>query len=99
MDEDEDGEDGGQAEAVRLDALHLRRLGAVPVEAQHGGVIAKLGSSGLGAKVVGIFKETASGSKNDRTERKKVLALAQARQIDAVLVSELSRWGRSHCST
>ena len=49
----------------------------------------------LGAKVVGIFKETASGSKNDRTERKKVLALAQARQIDAVLVSELSRWGRS----
>jgi putative DNA-invertase from lambdoid prophage Rac len=49
----------------------------------------------LGAKVVGIFKETASGAKNDRAERKKVLALAQARQIDAVLVSELSRWGRS----
>ena len=49
----------------------------------------------LGAKVVGIFKETASGAKNDRPERKKVLALAQARQIDAVLVSELSRWGRS----
>jgi putative DNA-invertase from lambdoid prophage Rac len=49
----------------------------------------------LGAKVVGIFKETASGSKNDRAERKKVLALAQSRQIDAVLVSELSRWGRS----
>jgi putative DNA-invertase from lambdoid prophage Rac len=49
----------------------------------------------LGAKVVGIFKETASGAKNDRTERKKVLALAQAREIDAVLVSELSRWGRS----
>ena len=45
--------------------------------------------------MVGIFKETASGSKNDRTERKKVLSLAQSRQIDAVLVSELSRWGRS----
>jgi DNA invertase Pin-like site-specific DNA recombinase len=49
----------------------------------------------LRAKVVGIHKETASGAKNDRSERKKVLDLAQARQIDAVLVSELSRWGRS----
>ena len=33
--------------------------------------------------------------KLDRAERKKVMALAQARQIDVVLVSELSRWGRS----
>jgi putative DNA-invertase from lambdoid prophage Rac len=49
----------------------------------------------LGAEVVGTFKETASGAKNDRAERKKVLALAQAREIDAVLLSELSRWGRS----
>jgi len=49
----------------------------------------------LGAEVAGVFKETASGAKNDRIERKKVLALAQAREIDAVLVSELSRWGRS----
>ncbi|MCL5521704.1 recombinase family protein, partial [Citrobacter cronae] len=31
----------------------------------------------------------------DRAERKKVLALAQSRQIDAILVTELSRWGRS----
>jgi DNA invertase Pin-like site-specific DNA recombinase len=49
----------------------------------------------LGAEVVGTFKETASGVNNDRAERKKVLGLAQAREIDAVLVSELSRWGRS----
>ena len=49
----------------------------------------------LGAEVVGTFKETASGAKNDRAQRKKVLALAQAREIDAVLVWELSRWGRS----
>jgi putative DNA-invertase from lambdoid prophage Rac len=49
----------------------------------------------LGTEVVGTFKETASGAKNDRAERKKVLALAQAREIDAVLVWELSRWGRS----
>jgi DNA invertase Pin-like site-specific DNA recombinase len=41
------------------------------------------------------FKETGSGAKLDRVERKKVLALAQARQVDAILVTELSRWGRS----
>jgi predicted site-specific integrase-resolvase len=40
--------------------------------------------------VVGIFKETGSGTKLDRAERKKVLALAQSRQIDAILVTELS---------
>ncbi len=33
--------------------------------------------------------------KLDRAERRRVMALAQARQIDAVLVTELSRWGRS----
>lgn len=42
-----------------------------------------------------IFKETGSGTKLDRAERKKILALAQAREIDCVLVTELSRWGRS----
>jgi DNA invertase Pin-like site-specific DNA recombinase len=45
--------------------------------------------------VVAVFKETASGARNDRAERKKVIAMAQARQIEAVLVTELSRWGRS----
>jgi len=48
-----------------------------------------------GYEVVGTYKETASGVRLDRAERRKVLALAQARQIDAVLVTELSRWGRS----
>lgn len=47
-----------------------------------------------GYAVIGIYKETGSGVKLDRTERRKVMALAQARQIDAVLVTELSRWGR-----
>jgi DNA invertase Pin-like site-specific DNA recombinase len=42
-----------------------------------------------------VFKETGSGAKLDRAERKKVMALAQRREIDAVLVTELSRWGRS----
>lgn len=46
-------------------------------------------------EIVGVHKEKASGAKTDRIERKKVMALAQARDIDAVLVTELSRWGRS----
>lgn len=48
-----------------------------------------------GDEVTGVFKETGSGARRDRAERKTVMALAQARQIDAVLVTELSRWGRS----
>ncbi len=48
-----------------------------------------------GCDVVGTFKETGSGVKLDRAERRKVLALAQRREIDAILVTELSRWGRS----
>ena len=48
-----------------------------------------------GYEVVGTFKETGSGVKLDRAERRRVMALAQARQVDAVLVTELSRWGRS----
>ena len=48
-----------------------------------------------GYEVVGTFKETGSGVRADRVERRKVLALAQRREIDAVLVTELSRWGRS----
>jgi DNA invertase Pin-like site-specific DNA recombinase len=48
-----------------------------------------------GYEVVGTYKETASGARLDRAERRRVLALAQRREIDAVLVTELSRWGRS----
>ncbi len=48
-----------------------------------------------GYEIAGIYKETGSGAKLDRAERKKVIALAQARQIDGILVTELSRWGRS----
>ena len=48
-----------------------------------------------GYEVVGVFKETGSGVRLDRAERRKVMALAQARRIDVVLVTELSRWGRS----
>ena len=48
-----------------------------------------------GYDVAGVYKETGSGAKLDRAERKKVMALAQRRELDAVLVTELSRWGRS----
>ncbi len=48
-----------------------------------------------GYKIVGVYKETASGAKSDRAERKKILDLVQARKIDVVLVTELTRWGRS----
>lgn len=48
-----------------------------------------------GFEVAGVWKEVASGSKDQRSERRKVLALAQDRRIDAILVTELTRWGRS----
>ena len=47
-----------------------------------------------GYEMVGTYKETASGVKLDRAERKGHGA-AQRREIDVVLVTELSRWGRS----
>ena len=50
----------------------------------------------LAHEVVGAFKETGSGEKLDRTEWKKVMAQAQRREVDAILVTELSRWGRSN---
>lgn len=48
-----------------------------------------------GYEIVTVVKEVASGAKHDRAERKKVIELARARLIDVVLVTELSRWGRS----
>jgi len=41
------------------------------------------------------YIEKASGMKADRKERRKIMAQAQGRHIDTVLVTELSRWGRS----
>lgn len=48
-----------------------------------------------GYEVVGTYKKTATGVRADRAERRKVMALVQRREVDAVLVTELSRWGRS----
>ena len=45
--------------------------------------------------VVSIHRETASGAKLDRQVRKAVIDSARARRIDIILVSELTRWGRS----
>jgi DNA invertase Pin-like site-specific DNA recombinase len=46
-----------------------------------------------GYEVSGIFMETGSGVRGggDRAEPRKVMALAQAREIDAILMTELSR--------
>ena len=48
-----------------------------------------------GYEIEGVFAETGSGTKPGLAERRRVMALVQARRIDAVLVTELSRWGRS----
>ena len=47
-----------------------------------------------GFEVRGIFKETASGARNNRRACHRGLQLAQARRIEVVLVTELSRWAR-----
>ena len=49
----------------------------------------------LGYEVVGIWSEFGSGVKLDRVKRKEVMAIARKGKIDAVLVTELTRWGRS----
>lgn len=48
-----------------------------------------------GYEVLFIFEEKESGTKSDREQRKQVISLAQARKIDVVLVTELTRWSRS----
>ena len=44
---------------------------------------------------MGVWKEIASGAKQERAERKKVLALAQAPKVDVILVTGLTSCGRS----
>jgi putative DNA-invertase from lambdoid prophage Rac len=48
-----------------------------------------------GYEILQVFHETASGAKNDRAQRAKIIELARGLHIDAILVTELSRWGRS----
>jgi putative DNA-invertase from lambdoid prophage Rac len=49
----------------------------------------------LGYEVVGIWSEFGSGVKLDRVKRKEIMEIARKGKIDAVLVTELTRWGRS----
>jgi putative DNA-invertase from lambdoid prophage Rac len=49
----------------------------------------------LGYEVIGIWSEFGSGVKLDRVKRKEIMAIARKGKIDAVLVTELTRWGRS----
>lgn len=48
-----------------------------------------------GYKIIKEFAEKQSGARNDRKLRAEAMELAQARMIDAVLVTELTRWGRN----
>jgi len=48
-----------------------------------------------GYEVIGVFKETASGAKTNRKERQAIMEQARGRKIDLILVTELTRWGRS----
>jgi hypothetical protein len=47
----------------------------------------------VGYKIVGVWKETASGAKDHLTKRKEALALTQARQVGVILVIQLTRGG------
>src|ERR1039457_474155 len=77
--------------------FHFGTFDAAPSRGVHAITYTRVRKTGAtsGYKVVGVWKETASGIKDERAERKKVLALAQARNIDVILVTELTRWGRS----
>lgn len=48
-----------------------------------------------GFQIVKVVRETASGRRDNRPGRAEVLELARRREIDAIAVVELSRWGRS----
>ncbi len=48
-----------------------------------------------GYDVIDMFRETVSGTSVSRAARNRIMELAQTRQIDVILVTELSRWGRS----
>ena len=48
-------------------------------------------ASRAGYDVVGVFHENASGADDARPERRKVIDLARRREVDAILVTELSR--------
>jgi DNA invertase Pin-like site-specific DNA recombinase len=52
-------------------------------------------ASRRGFEIVGEFTDIASGSKDDRPELNKVLALARQRKIDCVLCWKTDRLGRS----
>lgn len=45
-------------------------------------------------EVIKIFRETASGSKDDRPFRKEIILMARQKYISAILVTEINRWSR-----
>lgn len=48
-----------------------------------------------GFEVIAVLEEKASGAKDDRPVRKQVLEMARGKEMDAILVMEMTRWGRN----
>lgn len=48
-----------------------------------------------GLEIVQVAEEKISGGRTDRPARQQLIQMAQAGKIDVILVTELSRWGRS----
>jgi hypothetical protein len=74
----------------RIPLLQGFQLSISPVSARH--VSSSRTAKRVQYNVIGVWKETASGGKDSQPERKQVMAMAQARRIDVIVVSELTRW-------
>ena len=68
-------------------------LDYLPVVDENMRVMGIVALKDLAAKKRQRRNQIASGAKQERTERKKVLALAQAHKVDVILVTELTRSG------
>jgi putative DNA-invertase from lambdoid prophage Rac len=86
---------GQRIQLRRAAALYCRVSTADQTLCPPGTEPTRLRQEGWLQNIVAVWKEIASGAKQERAERKKVLALAQARKVDVILVTELTSWGRS----
>ena len=71
----------------------MHACGAAEIHVDRGSVMCPSGNQSQ-ERAPGEFNLVPSGPKQ-RAERKKVPALAQARTVDLILVTELTRWSRS----
>ena len=49
----------------------------------------------VAATMLSVFGKKLHQAKDERLQRKYLMTMAQSREIDAILVTELTRWGRS----